>query len=143
MLRLIETALGCDRREAVDWLAAFCNVSLDDRPLSIERRRVWQWKRRKAEARASDLVRWREDLLFELRQRRDAIWECVRAAERFGKAFVGEPGRDDLWNFAFECIAEEKEGDRLDNWVAKIEDMTPAELIELRGRMAAREALAA
>ena len=104
---------------------------------------MWQWKRSKAEARASDLVEWRENLLFDLRGRRNAIWQRVRAAEAFGRQFVNEPGRDGVWDFAFECIAEEPEGERLEAWIARIEEMTPAELIELRDRMAAREAVAA
>lgn len=82
-------------------------------------------------------------LLREIRQRRDAIWQRVLAAERFGRAFIDKPGRDNLWGFAFECLSEEPEGQRLDEWVAKIENMLPAELVDLRQRMTAREALAA
>lgn len=143
VLRLVEVARNCDRSDALAWLAVFYSVELDNAPLSIEARRAWRKRRSEAEARAAELVAWREDLLSELRQRRDAIWECVRAAERFGKAFVGEPGRDDLWNFAFECIAEEPEGERLEEWIIRIEGMHPGELVALRRRMTAREAIAA
>lgn len=143
ILRLVETVLGCDRRTALQWLASFYHADLDDRPLSIDQRRAWQCKRTEAERKATQLVQWWEDLLFELRYRRDAIWERVAAAERFGRAFVNEVGRDDLWDFAFECLAEESEGERLEAWIIRIEAMLPGELVALRRRMNAREAVAA
>lgn len=143
ILRLVRVARNCDRRTALAWLAVFYGVSLDDRPLSIDQRREWQQKRFRAEAWAAGLTGWREALLRELRQRRDDIWERVLAAERFGRQFVNEPGRDDLWHFAFECLGEENEGECLERWIGRVEAMTPAELAALRERMMEREAIAA
>ena len=143
ILRLVKVARNCDKAGAFEWLANFHGVSLDSRPLSIDQRREWRRKRRAAEKKAAELVQWREALLGELRQRRDDIWRCVLAAERFGRQFVNEPGRDDLWDFCFTCLAEEPEGERLDRWVERIEAMGPAELVALRRRITARQAVAA
>ena len=85
ILRLVQVARNCDKAAALEWLADFHGVSLDNRPLSIDQRRVWRRKRSSAEAKAAELVQWREALLREIRQRRDAIWEGVLAAERFGR----------------------------------------------------------
>ena len=138
VLALIQHALACDKAAALEWLADFHGVSLDNRPLSIDQRRVWRRKRSSAKARGAELIQWREALLREIRQRRDRIWEGVLAAERFGRQFVNEPGRDDLWDFCFACLAEEPEGERLDRWVGRIEAMGPVELVALRQSMATR-----
>ena len=143
MLALVQRVLGCDKRTALEWLAQFYSVDLDNRPQSITERREWGRKREESESWGAELLEFREALLSELRHRRNSIWECALAAERFGRAFIDEPGRDDLWDFCFQCLADESEGQRLDEWVGRIEVMTPAELAALRDRMSARRGIAA
>lgn len=124
-------------------MGRFYGVSLDDRPLSIDERREWRQKRAESESWGAELVEFRELLLRELRHRRNNIWERVLVAERFGRQFIGQLGRDDLWDFCFRCLAEEPEGERLNRWVARIEGMPPPELAALRERMSARRVIAA
>ena len=57
VLMLIEIVRGCDRREAVRWLAGHLGVSLDnDRPLTREEKRRYAQRRSRAESKAEDLT---------------------------------------------------------------------------------------
>lgn len=143
VLDLIAAARNCDRKAALHWLASFYGGSLDSQPLSTEARREWGRKREESESWGAELVEFRESLLRELRHRRDNIWEGILTAERFGREFVNKPGRDDLWDFCFCCLAEESEGECLDRWIGRVEGMPPPELAALRERMSARRVIAA
>ena len=143
VLALVQMVRGCDRRDALVWLGNLYHADLDDCSLSIEQRRAWQRRRAESESWGAELLEFREALLLELRHRRNNVWQRILAAERFGRQFVAERGRDDLWNFCFECLAEEPGGQRLDEWVGRIEAMPPFELAALRERMSARRVIAA
>ena len=137
VLALVQMARNCDRRAALEWLAAFYNISLDDRPFSIAERRAWQRKRSKAEARAADLTAWRESALKAIRERRNNLISDELTVCRWGLHALKHGAAEDDWQFAWEVIAETLDIKRLDRWVCCLEAMPPTEVINLRERMEA------
>ena len=140
ILRLVETVLGCDRREALCWLANHEGVELDNRPLSIAERREWQRKRGAAEAKAADLTGWREATLRDIRERRNDLISDDLTDCRWALHALKHGASENDWQFAWEVIAETLDIDRLDGWVIRLEAMAPAEVISLQQRMEARAA---
>lgn len=66
VIDLVVKVLGCDRKAAFDWLAAYAGDSLDDRGSRRTYARQMQAARPKAEA----LVRWKMETLKRLRAQR-------------------------------------------------------------------------
>jgi hypothetical protein len=61
-LALVETAVGCDRRTALQWLEANCGLD-SARSRFPEGRRVWTHSRSRAEQTAEHVIHWHTALL--------------------------------------------------------------------------------
>ena len=86
VLVLIETVLGCDRREAVRWLASHLNVTLDgDRPLTPAQKRDYAIRRAAAERKARELTEWRRARLRRLRGERNRLYISENGASAIAR----------------------------------------------------------
>jgi hypothetical protein len=63
VLALIERCLGCERREAAEWLASYMGARLDDGPVSIEDRRKMARQRAQDAVDATAAGYWRSQYL--------------------------------------------------------------------------------
>ena len=134
ILDLIQTALVCDRRESLRWLAGHLNVSLDNQPLSrTEKREYAQW-RSLAEFRAKDLTKWRRDILKGLRVDRNRLYvsENANAAVARILLLIGSTGDEGAWNEIWQHALDNQQADAVDARVQHIESATPAELAAMR-----------
>lgn len=135
ILELIETALGCDRRSAIEWLANHLGVQLDDRSMSAAARRRWRLRRVWAERETNNLTVWRRQRLDELRARRNRFWDAERRASGWARAAMHDPARadDPRWECVWLHALDDQRGDELDRELARVEHLGPAELeAELR-----------
>jgi DNA primase len=78
VLDFIARVRGCNRKEALEWLANYAGVPLEHQS-EAERRR---WKRRRvaAEREATELVAWRDDLARTMRVRRNSYQSASHRA---------------------------------------------------------------
>ena len=136
MLHLIETALGCDRKTALHWLAAHQGVELNDRRvLTPDERRQYAQRRGRAESAAADLTTWRRDTLQRLRDDRNRLYlseNAVSAVARTLLAATGGVGDDEAWAHIFEHARDDQRADQIDCEIQRIESATPAELVIIR-----------
>ena len=144
VLDLVQTALGCDRKRAWEWLAAHQGVNLDTRrPLTRHERRQYSQRRSRAELAARDLTRWRRDVLRRARAERNRLYlseNAVSAAARTLLAATGGEGDDEAWAHIFEHTRDDQRADAIDHHIQQIESATPNELVGMRRK---REGLAA
>jgi hypothetical protein len=77
VVSLVQRLRGCDKKEAVEWLANFAGVPLRE-PTDAERR---QW--RSARGEAESLVRWKAETLDALRWQRGRLQRIYHAAKTF------------------------------------------------------------
>ena len=136
VLDLIQTALGYDRKRALEWLAAYQGVNLDNRrPLTRHERRQYSQRRSRAELAARDLTRWRRDVLRRARAERNRLYRsenAVSAAARTLLAATGGDGDDEAWAHIFEHAQDDQRADQIDRVIQRIESATPAELVTIR-----------
>jgi hypothetical protein len=81
-LKLVQRALGLDRKAALAWLADLAGVPLGA-PWTPEERREWGRRRRAAEIEARDLVAWRNGLLAVLRDARNTYLSAYHRAKNY------------------------------------------------------------
>ena len=97
----IETVLGCDRRNALRWLADHLGVSLDDRqPLTREEKRRYAQRRANAESKAQNLTDWWRGTLRRLRGERNALYESENMASAVARTLLATgdgSGDEDAW----------------------------------------------
>ena len=138
ILHLVQLALGCDRRAALEWLANYEGVDLEGgRTLSAAERRQDAQRRKRAEAEAHELTQWREDYLDALRTRRNQLWDRGRHACALGLRLLRESGEHNpLWELVWRHFLDDLEGDAVDAERERVHAMDP------RGLIAFRESLA-
>ncbi len=135
VLMLIETVLGCDRRNALRWLADHLGVSLDDRqPLTREEKRRYAQRRSGAESKAQNLTGWRRDTLRRLRGERNPLYESENMASAVARTLLAETGGgdDEAWAHIFEHALDDQRADQIDREIQRLESATPAELVVIR-----------
>ena len=81
VLDFIARVRGRNRKEAIEWLAAYCGVPLDDRPEA--ERRDWARQMREAKPEAEALVRWKLNTLEALREQRGHLLRIYHRAKHF------------------------------------------------------------
>jgi DNA primase len=125
-LRLVERALGLDRKAALRWLGDLAGVPVGG-SWSDQERREWAKRRKMAEIEARHLVAWRNGLMEALREARNTH---LRAYHR-GKSYIIRHGLDGvIATFAVDlaCYCEEKYQD-LDKKIEAIERAPFEELL--------------
>ena len=136
VLALVETVRGCDRRDALRWLADHLGIRLDDRPLTGAERRKYTQRRAQAQAAAHELTDWRRCVLRELRDERTRLFmseNIIAAAAR--TLLASEDGADDdegAWSEIWRCALDHLEADAIDREIQRLESATPAELVKIR-----------
>jgi hypothetical protein len=80
ILRLVEVALGCDRKAAFQWLADFAGVPF--RHLTAKEQHDYARRRNAAKAEAAALVAWREQMIDALVAHRDLAFELYHVKRR-------------------------------------------------------------
>ena len=94
ILDLIQTVLGCDRRDARKWLDQRRGFSLNDRrPLTREEKRAYAQRRAYAEREADDLTAFREEALRLLRDEKNILFVSENAVSSAARTLIENPGR--------------------------------------------------
>ena len=135
VLDLVQAALGCNRADALQWLADHLGVNLDDRqPLTPEEKRRYAQQRSRAALAAQNLTEWRRDTLRRLRGTRNPLYESENMASAVARTLLAETGGgdDEAWAYIFNHARDDDRGDQLDREVQRIESATPAELVVIR-----------
>ncbi len=131
VLRLIEVVHGCDRRDALEWLARHHNITLDGRrPLTRQEKRDYAIRRADAERKAAKLTGWRRDVLQELRDEKNRLFESENLASAVARVLLECPGTDDeaAWQSIWQHAFDDQEADEIQREIERIESMMPAEL---------------
>jgi hypothetical protein len=81
VLDFIARVRGCNRKAALEWLAAYCGVPLGEQ--TEGERRDWARRIRAAEPEARRLVEWKLDTLEALREQRDRLLRIYHHAKHF------------------------------------------------------------
>jgi hypothetical protein len=140
VLKLIKEINDGTPADALRWLADNLGLPPTDRPLTPAERQGWHRKRTQAESRAVALTAWREDTLQRIRDRRNELYDQDRQVCAWACWALENDASEEDWEFAWNCINESRDAERLDRWVERIEAMKPAALLALRERMEARAA---
>ena len=139
VLDLVQAALGCNRADAVDWLADHLGVSLDDRqPLTREEKRRYAQRRSRAKSKARNLTEWRRDTLRRLRSERNPLYESenmVCAVARVLLATGDGSGDENAWDDIWKHALDDHRADQLNREIQRIESATPTELVTIRREM--------
>ena len=136
VLDLIQSVLGCNRREALQWLADHQGVALDDRPWTRSERQQYAQRRAKAQVVARGLAEWRRSVLRELRAERNRLFmseNIIAAAAR--TLLTHEGGGDDdeeAWAQIWRCALDDLKAESIDRKIQPIENASPAELVAMR-----------
>ena len=136
ILDLIQTVHGCDRRDAVRWLADHLGIGLDDRPLTSGGRRKYTQRRAQAQVAARDLTDWRRRVLRELRDERNRLFLSEHMVSAVARTLLApEGGGDDdegTWAEVWRCAPDDLKADAIDCEIQRIENAPPAKLIAMR-----------
>ena len=133
IIALIRRVLGCEKSDAVQWLANHEGAELDDNRMSPEERRAWAERQSWARTEAQKLAEWRQDYLANLRAKRNALWDTGRQATRLGHELLVD-GRHDspLWAVVWKHCIDDLEGDRFDAEIERIKAMDWRDVMTLR-----------
>jgi hypothetical protein len=96
ILGLIQIALGCNRRAAIDWLRDSMGLKVDGAP-QVDRRRY-----RAARSEAERFVEWHEGELFRLRDLRDYHLKAYHQTIRLIVTYGLDHPEGDIWATACE-----------------------------------------
>ena len=130
VLALIQTVLGCDRRDALRWLANHHNVQLDGRrPLTSQEKRAYAIRRGEAEREAAELTAWRGEFLRLLREERNHRYVSENGNSALARTLIEHPGPDDesAWDVIWRHALDDQKADRVQAEIERIEVLTPAE----------------
>ena len=134
VLDLVQTALGCDRKRALEWLAAHQGVNLDNRrPLTRHERRQYSLRRSRAELAARDFTRWWRDVLRRARAERNRLYLSENASSAVARTLLAtgdgdENAWDDIWKHAHDDLR----ADAIDAEIQRLKTATPGELVAMR-----------
>ncbi len=143
VLDLVQTVLGCDGRAALHWLADHQGApELDNRSPSRAERRQWAVRRRRAEAQAKELVRWRAAYLDALRDSRNALWDAERRVSEWARAHLNNPSMadDPRWGAVWKHALDDQRGSQLDAEIARVKALEPVDLVAFRQQLERRAA---
>jgi len=137
ILDLVRTVNGCDRRDALRWLADDRGVSLDnDRPLTREEKRRYVQRRSHVESKARNLTKWRRDILRRLRGDRNRLYESENSASAVARALLATgdgSGDEDAWRDIWQHAHDGLRADAIDRQIRRLESASPGEFLELQG----------
>ena len=137
ILDLVRTVNGCDRRDALRWLADDRGVSLDnDRPLTREEKRRYVQRRSHVESKARNLTKWRRDILRRLRGDRNRLYESENSASAVARALLATgdgSGDEDAWRDIWQHAHDDLRADAIDRQIRRLESASPGEFLELQG----------
>ena len=131
VLALIETALDCDRRGALRWLADHLGVELDgQRPLTREEKRAYAIRRAEAERKARKLTAWRRNRLRDLRDDRNPLYTSENAVSAVARVLLKHAGPDDeaAWSLIWQHAFDNEKADAIQAKIKRIEATSPVEL---------------
>ena len=138
ILDLIQTVLGCGRRDALHWLADHLSITLDDRQLlSPDRRRAYAQRRTCAESAAADLTAWRRRLLRRMGEERNRLYISENAVSAVGRTLLAETGaygNENAWACIWKRALDDQRGDEANRQIEAFEKATVRELIAMRQR---------
>ena len=142
VLDLVLTVLGCDGRAALHWLADHQGAELDNRSPTRAERRQWAVRRRRAEAQAKELVRWRAAYLDALRDSRNALWDAERSVSEWAREHPNNPSMadDPRWCAVWKHALDDQRGGQLDAEIAGVKALEPVDLVAFRQRLERRAA---
>ena len=136
ILDLIQAVHGCDRRDALRWLADHLGIRLADRPLTSAERRKYTQRRAQAQVAARDLTDWRRCVLRERRDERNRLFmseNIIAAAARTLLASEGDGDDDEgAWSEIWQCGLDDVTADAIDCEIQRIKNASPAELVAMR-----------
>ena len=139
VLDLVQHVRGCDRGTAIQWLAEFTGLPLDDRPMAPAERREYARRRAAAEREAAELLDWQEQILLALRRERTRWWGFQSAARMYVLEQGLEAPLGDVMATLYEVSEDQIE--QLNHYVAMLAMATYADLLptfrEQRQRRAA------
>jgi hypothetical protein len=125
IVALVGKALGCDRRQAFDWLKQRYGLGKPDPAMLSQRQAV--------QSTAASLAEWRWGLTQYLRAIRNGGWTDWLEAERMYK---GPERIGDLPASTWQALRQRlKLADGIDSYTGRLQGMSAAELIELRDRL--------
>ncbi len=139
VLDLIQLVLGCTRRNAAEWLAAFYGLSLGARtPKEIRK-----WRRRKVETDGAvdDLAEWRAGRIQALMVERNRCYANERVAEAEANRLIGEGRSLDeeyLWALVNSQVIDRGRGRDSETQLNELEALPPADLALMRNQEAQR-----
>lgn len=81
VVAFVQLVRGCDKKQAVEWLANFAGVPL--REQTATERRDWGRRMRASRREAESLVRWKAETLEDLRYHRGRLQRTYHNAVRF------------------------------------------------------------
>jgi hypothetical protein len=135
ILKLIETALDCSRRQAWRWLAHHHGVKLD-RPSRAQAANE-RLRRSRVAAAAAHLERLKAQIAGFVRAVRNSIWSDCRFLESWETA-QQDFSDDPRWLEVARLSERRRLADGLDSYLKKLEGMDALALIELRNRLSGR-----
>ena len=106
VLGLIQHVRGGSRKEALEWLAAFLCIPLEDRPLTEAQKRQYARQRAAAEREAGELIAWRDGLVRALQGYRDSVLQAYHRA----RCYIGEHGLESPMGDLAADVADTYEG---------------------------------
>ncbi len=130
LLGLIQVVLGCDRQDALRWLAQHLNVELDgQRPLTAAEKRAYAIRRAGAERKARELVDWRRDRLRTLRDDRNRLYISENGNSAIARTLLAAGAEDGAaWAAIWARAHDDLRGDEIAAQIERIEELKPAEL---------------
>ena len=133
ILDLIELALRCSRREAVQWLADHHGVSLDGCRTPAEAH-VWRQRSQRVKAAAGELEALRRSLTSFQRAIRNTFWDSCNDLERWADSRPGF-SEDPRWEEFARVPSRRRLADAVDRYITEVGQMGARELIALRSRI--------
>ena len=137
VLMLIETVLGCDRRDALRWLADHLGVALDSQqPLTPAEKRDYAIRRAAAELKARELTEQRKQRLRALCDRRNILYRSENGNSGVARVLLATgngSGDEDAWDDIWRHAHDDLRADAIDRQIRRLESASPGEFLELQG----------
>jgi len=81
LISFVQLVRGCDKKEALQWLAGFAGVPLQE--MNQAERREYNRRRAVAEHEAHQLTAWRDGLVGAMRERRNLYFRAYHRARKY------------------------------------------------------------
>ena len=143
ILDLVQTVLGCDRRNTLRWLADHLGVMLDSsRTLTRAEKRQYAQRRNRAESEARSLTVWRRDTLSRLRADRNRLYLSEQMTSAVARVLMATPSPNDeaAWDDFWKHALDDQRGNEVNRQIETFEKATASELIAMRQQREGRSA---